>query len=280
MYGYLFTLPGVVGLLLFFMYPFISSFQMSFSKVDSFTQNIKTFVGLNNYKDAFFSDIYFSPKLLEVIGNTLINLPLIIIFSLFVAYLLNKKIVGLGIFRTLFFLPVMLGSGFIMQQLMQQDIQSKSMLIVINFLLPDDVSKAIGATGVTVILDFLARLSTIFWKSGVQIIIFLSGLQGINKSLYEAASVDSASGWEKFWLITLPLIVPTMFLNVIYTIIDFCADANNSVVSYIMGIGFGKYSNQFELAAAMGFIFFLFVIFLIGLIFIVFKPMINNIKER
>ncbi len=206
--GLLFVTPWIIGAALFFVYPLARSVILSVSEI----QNLRTFelkwVGLQWYHEAFFADIEFVPSLLSVSIDNLINLPLINIFALIVALLLNRNIKARGLFRSIFFLPVLLGTGFIMQQLLGQNVNAEAVGFARGLLIPDQLVAYIGQSGVNMIQGFLDRLTTVMWNSGVQILIYLSALQTISPALYEAARVDSASEWESFWLITLPMLAP------------------------------------------------------------------------
>lgn len=266
-----FISPWLIGCAVLFLYPTV------YSVVISLTQfSVSDVVGpaLDNYRKAFVEDINFLPMFWQTVKDTLINTPLINVFALFVAILLNKKIACRGLFRSLFFLPVMLGTGFIMRQLLGQDIQQESMSLARGLLLPDEVLLYLGPDLSEMALGFMSRITIIMWRSGVQILIYLTGLQSIPPSVYEAASIDSADSWQSFWLITLPMLSPIILLDLIYTIVDFFNDSSNGVVDYILTYGFGR--NDFGYASAIGWIYFGFSFIFILLVFGVMEHFIRK----
>ncbi len=277
-YGLLFISPFIIGTLLFFAFPIYRSLELSFSEFENVSQYQLNFVGLQHYANAFIEDARFTPMFLETIKKTLIHTPLINIFALYVALLLNRKMPGRTIFRAVFFLPVVLGSGFVMQQLLNQGVDQEAMKVAQGILLPDQIRAYIGGTGVKLVQDFLNTITMIMWSSGVQIIIYLAALQGIPASLYEAAKVDAASPWSTFWLISLPMLAPMILLNLIYTVVDSFTDASNSLINYILDVGF-KREGRLEYSAALSWIYFAFVILLIGVIFLVMRRFVRRVSE-
>lgn len=263
--GVMFVSPWLIGFALFFVFPIVTSLILSFSKITNISGLQTRPVGWANYLNAFTYDIQFIPMFLSVIQTTLIRTPLIIIFSLIIAIFANKKMFLRGFFREVFFLPVLLGTGFVMQQLLGQGVDQQAMEVARGILLPEEVLLYLGPNVAGFINLFLANITLVLWKSGVQIILFLASLQGISKSLYEAARVDSATEWEMFWKITLPMISPVILLNLVYTVVDSFNDVTNPILEYIYLWGFRR--SNFEYAAAMGWIYLVFIMILIGLIF-------------
>ena len=272
--GWLFTLPWIIGFLIFFAFPLVVSINLSFGDITKPGSLATRFVGLVNFERAFVEDTSFVPMFLTVVKTTLIRTPMIILFSLIIAIMLNKKLFLKGFFRQIFFLPVLLGTGFVMQQLLGQQVDAQAMEVARGILLPDEILLYMGPKIAGYIGIFLDNITIVLWKSGVQIILFLAGLQGISKSLYESAKVDSATEWEMFWKITLPMISPVILLNMVYTVVDSFTDITNPIVNYIYSMGF-KNSN-FEYAAAMGWIYMGFILVLIGIIFLCMKRFIHT----
>jgi len=265
----MFISPWIIGTLVFFMNPLIQSIRLSFSKIVKLNGFVMQWNGWANYEKAFLWDVNFLPMFLSSVKDTLINTPLTLIFSLFIAILVNKPSKMRGFFRTVFFLPVLLGTGFVMKQLLGLGMGVDAMSVAKGIIVPDSLAKYFGFGLLGVISSFLSRITIVLWKSGVQIVLFLAGLQGISSSLYEAAHCDGATEWEMFWKITLPMISPVILLNFIYTIIDSFTDANNPIVDYILKASFQK--NQFEYGAAMGWVYFIFVFVLCMLAFFVMR---------
>ena len=263
LYGFMFIAPWIVGCVVYFVIPVVYSIVLSLNDATGASWE---FVGFGNYIRLFTEDVEFIPLFKTVVTDTLINTPMINVFALFVAYIVNKKIRFKGFFRSCFFLPVILGSGFIMQQLLGSGVQQDAMSMATGLLLPRDVLLMLGPTVSEAVVGFMGRITLVMWKSGVQILIYLTGLQSIPAPVYEAAHIDSADEWQCFWLITLPQLTPIILLNFVYTIIDFFSDSSNSIVDLILRYGFEK--NQFAYAAAIGWVYFIFSFVLIGIVFV------------
>lgn len=277
-YCVLFVSPWIIGAVAFFLYPLYYSLRLSFGTIiNPATQEI-VFAGLDNFRIAFLEDARFFPILLSISKDTLINTPLIIAFSLFIAILLNKEIKGKGLFRSVFFLPVILGTGFVMQQLLGVNINQDAVEVARGILLPEKLIKFLNPSVTRLILDFLSRITLILWKSGVQIIIFLAGLQSIPSSFYEAASVDAATEWECFWFISLPMLVPIILLCSVFTIVSSFLDTTNEMMNYINELNFQW--SQVEYSAAVSWLYFMFVIIILVVLFVILGPASRRVKEN
>ena len=252
--AYLFLIPWLIGVCVFFARPIFVSMRLAFSDIVEFKGLKTAWVGLENFQYIFFYDINFVPTFLQVVYDTLLNTPICLVFSLLISILINRKMVGRGFFRTTFFIPVLLGSGYIMKQLLGMGADGAT--ITTGIMVPKLISDLLGANITTVVQGFLDRFTVVLWKSGVQIVLFLAGLQGISGSLYEAARVDGATEWEMFWKITLPMITPIILMNLVYTIVAFFTDGTNPMVDYIYKVNFTN--QQYEYAAAMSWIYFIF----------------------
>ena len=256
--AYIFLIPWLIGVCLFFAYPIFVSIRLAFSDIVEFKGLKTAWVGLENFRYIFFYDINFVPTFLKVVTDTLLNTPLCMVFSLIIAIFINRKMVGRGFFRTAFFIPVLLGTGYIMKQLLGMGVDG--MTVTTGILVPKLIADLLGPSITEVVQGFLDRITVVLWKSGVQIVLFLAGLQGISGSLYEAARVDGATEWEMFWKITLPMISPVIMMNVVYTIVSFFTDTTNPLVDYIYKMNFTN--QQFEYAAAMSWLYFIFALVL------------------
>lgn len=272
--AYLFLAPWLIGTLIFFVNAIITSIQLSFSEIVQLKGFGMEYIGLANYEYIFVYDINFMPIFVEVVTDTLINTPLTLVFSLVIAMLINRPNPGRGFFRTCFFLPVLLGSGYVMQQLLQIDATGS---VGVGIALPTMLQGILGSTFSGLIQTFLDRITLILWRSGVQIVLFLAGLQGISSSLYEAAKCDGATPWEEFWKITLPMISPIILLNFVYTMVTSFASSDNALVEYIVDKVF--VSKDFARGAAMGWVYFAFAFVMCGLVFAVAGRMAKK-KER
>ncbi len=263
--AYVFVSPFIVGCLALFVFPLFMAIRVSLSDITRFSGFQMTWTGFEHYARAFVYDINFLPGFLEVVQLTLINTPLIVFFALFFAVLISKKIRFRGFFRTVFFIPFLLGTGYIMQQLLGQDVDEQSLSVARGILFPEEVVLYLGPTVYTGVNGFLTRITIVLWRLGVQVLLFLAGLQGISPSLYESARVDGATEWDTFWKITLPMISPVILLNVVYTLVDSFTDIENPLLQYIQERAFQ--ATEFEYAAAMSWIYCLFIVLLLIVVF-------------
>ncbi len=267
MQGLLFIFPWLVGFAVFMADPFISSFRLTFNKVEMMDGFRLVWVGSANFVEAFTIDVNYVPTLLRVLRNMAFELPIIMVFALVVAYLTNQKLVGRTLFRAVFFLPVVIASGIVIQQFNSQGvgtvIDSSSAGSISGIDLTELLFNYLGPLA-TPLSQVINRLQLVLWRSGIQILLFLAGLQGISTTLYEAARVDGATDWEVFWKVTLPNLSPVILVNAIYTIVDSFTDQLNPMLNLIRTAAF---SGQFRLgyAAALGWVYFA-VIFLIIMI--------------
>ena len=275
--GYLFLAPWLFGGIFLLAFPLLFSFALSFSELQNYTTYAMEWVGFENYKRAFFGDINYITCITWVLQKTIYDTPIITVFSLIVAIIISRDIKGKGFFRSIFFLPVLLGGGFVMQELLEQGVANSALEATRDLLLSPQVQSYLPAEVFDTLTDFLNSITSLMWNSGVQIILFLIGIQKIPQELYEAARVDSATEWEIFWKITLPMISPIILLVIVYTIISANAEYG-PVISYIMWQGFDM--SEFEYAAAMGWSFFAVMLVIIGLVFLVMKPFINRVTKR
>ncbi|MBE5949429.1 MAG: sugar ABC transporter permease [Lachnospiraceae bacterium] len=277
--GLFFVSPYIIGMIAFFIYPVCTSFVLSFSDIASIVGFDLKFVGIEHYKYAFIVDNNFVPMFLDVVGNTVLKFPLTIVFALIIAILLNKKIVCRGMFRVIFFIPFLLGAGVVMQQLRIQGVDRAVLSIMDGKIIPYNILNYFGADIVNAVQTVFGIIVQVLWDSGVQILLFLSGLQSISPALYEAAKIDGATEWEIFWKITIPMISPMMLLNLVYTLVTTFVDIDNQMLSYISTYGFGNL--EFGYGAALGWIYFAFVGVLIALVFAIMKGYMhtNEVEE-
>ena len=274
--GVLFILPFIIGFLFFMLRPMAESLYMSFCKVQI---NLgagydKTFIGLTNYRYALRVDPYFNQYIVEEISRMLVNAIATIVLSFVVAVILNQEFKGRTLARAIFFLPVILASGVL------PGIESQNEFYNMMQGISDEVSNASGVnlsaalqnllqiSGVgggifDILFQMIDAIYDIVMASGIQIIVFLSGLQAISPSLYEAADVEGCSAWEAFWKITFPMVSPLLLVNCIYTIIDFVMKNDNRVMERINEVMYSKF--LFGESSAMSWIYFLVAIAFIGI---------------
>ena len=238
--GYLFILPWFIGFLIFYVRSLFMTGQFAFSELtmDPAGGGYQlSFVGLENFIYAFRAHGTFKQVLTTSILNMLVDVPLITFFSLFMALLLNKKFPGRFAVRAIFFLPIILNSGAITAAMEM----SEAMMSGGISTMASEVSSSASASGAVMNIDYLidlfvslgipvalldyvilavARINDIITASGVQIIIFIAALQAIPGSLYEVAKIEGATGYETFWKVTFPMVMPHIITNVVYTIVD------------------------------------------------------------
>jgi len=272
-YGYLFTLPWALGFLCFFISPFVQTILYSFFKVDLFDQRINMeFSGLAFFRDFIGEsrvDVSFLPNLFESVSDVIINLPIIIIFSLFAATLIHKKFPGVTVVHVIFFLSIIFGSGLFIN--MQQD-NSVGLGSGFYTIQVSDFTDLVWQVGgifpfFDTMLGLVDRLYNVITLSGVQILIFLAGLKSIPESYYEASKIDGARAWNDFWLITLPVITPFILMNTVYTIIDSFTSGNNPMMTVILdNLKAMRYSQGAARALVYFITIFVIVIIISGLI--------------
>jgi len=262
--GTLFITPWIVGFFAFVAFPLGFSLYMSFHRVKVTVSGIETVPnGFDYYREILFSDgglLYDS--LIPFLREAAVMIPIILIFSMMVAILLNQRFWGRTLFRILFFLPVIFSSGQIMMEFIQQGEGSLSFVdsLHIQYFIQD----YIPASWAEPINHVLSSFVLVLWYSGVQILIFLAGRQTIASSVYEAARIDGADPWNTFWKITLPGLVPFLFLNMIFTVIDLFTFPSNPIISKVNTTNYG-------LSSALAWIYFVIVLLFIGLVLLVFS---------
>ncbi|MCA0753499.1 sugar ABC transporter permease [Paenibacillus sp. N4] len=263
LWGFAYVLPWLLGFIFFFFIPLLTSLRYSFSSITANAQGITvSFIGWANYLEALTVNTSFNRTLTESIVNMVVNVPLIVIFSLFLAVLLNQKFIGRAVARSIFFLPVILASGIIMtlestslvQAVNEQNAGSGFMNAFGSFELARMMLQAgVNENIVLYLTGAVDRIYQIVSQSGVQILIFLAGIQTISPQLYEASKMEGATGYEAFWKITFPMVSPLILVNMIYTIID--SFSRNALTDLIRETGFSKFN--FGLSSAMAWIYFL-----------------------
>ena len=249
--GWFFVAPFVIGFILIYLPIIVDSIKFSFNEIKPIATGGYTlnFVGWSNYQKALFENADYVRTLIEGIRQLVLEVPSIVIFSLFIAVLLNDKIAGRAAFRAILFVPVILSTGLIesidaQNSLMDFMGSSESIDMGTGESTAAQLSAAIDLEALfanmkvgTELVEYVASavdsISSIVNRSGVQILIFLAGLQSISPAIYESCRMDGATAWETFWKITFPMISPMILVNGIYTIIDSFTKSDNIVMSYI-----------------------------------------------
>jgi ABC-type sugar transport system permease subunit len=274
--GYLFILPFLIGFIAFMFLPIMESLRMVFSRVSIDLANNgfgMEFSGIANLERVFAIDPEFRQLLVEEITRMVLIVPAIIIFSLFIALLLNQQFLGRGFVRAIFFLPVILSSGVMIGLETNNDLLS-SMADIIkesNLLkssitgVLEDILVAEGAASDFMEYIFLIvnQIFDIAMASGIQIIIFLSALQTIPASVFEAAEIEGAPSWECFWKITFPMVSSMILVNIVYSVVDYFIRTDNEVMDKINVAMIQRM--EFGFATAMAWVYFLVVIIIIGI---------------
>lgn len=275
--GYSFISLWLIGFLMFMAIPLGRSMYYSFHALKVSKDGlIATFVGTDHFRAAFTTDVNFLPLLKDTMVSTLTQVPLILIFSLFCAILLNRGLIGKTFFRGVFFLPVIIASGAILSKLMDQG--AANLPIFHNQNLYNKLSAFIPGDILETLLQYAESLTLVMWDSGVQILIFLAGLQTISVSLYEAAKCDGATAWESFWKITFPMIMPMMLVNTLFSIVSSFTKADNQIMSHILNVVFKN--NDFGYGSAMGWIYFIFIFLILGVVFLLFRKSLGATEGR
>lgn len=263
LHGYGFISIWLLGFALFTFLPLIETFRYSLNQVTVTATGISLrFTQWANYTRALFTDPNFVELIIGYTVETLVSVPIVLIFAMIIALFLNLDFKLKGLFRTVFFLPVIITSGPVIKELTAQGATS-----------------APGLANVPAVVEFLAQLPRslrnpveylltsfilILWFSGVQILIYLASLQKVDRALYEAAAIDGASSWEMYWKITLPSLSTATVVNAVYTIITLSHFSENKVIRYVYdrtydvhgGIGY---------ASAMAFIYFAVMLLLLAI---------------
>jgi ABC-type sugar transport system permease subunit len=266
LHGYGFIALWIAGFSLFTLIPLIETFRYSLHQVTVTAEGIRLdFTQWANYTRALFTDPNFIELVIGYAIETIVSVPIVLIFSMIIAIFLNLNFKLKGVFRTIFFLPVVITSGPVIRELTAQG-----------------ATAAPGIANVPAVAEFLAQLPRtlrspveylltsfilILWFSGVQILIYLSSLQKVDKSIYEAAAIDGASAWEAYWKITLPSLSTANLVNAVYTVITLSHFSENKVIQYIYnqtyavqgGIGY---------ASAMAFLYFAVMVILLGIVYL------------
>jgi ABC-type sugar transport system permease subunit len=273
--GYLFILPFLIGFLTFMFFPILESLRMVFSDVNIDLDKNRfsmDFSGMYNIKRVLMIDAEFNRMLIEEIGRMLLIVPAVIIFSLFIALILNQEFKARGMVRAVFFLPVILSSGVMigletnntllssMAEIIKEgNLMKSSITGVLEDIL---VTEGAASDFMEYIFNIVNQIYDIAMASGIQIIIFLSALQTIPPSMFEAAKIEGSTSWECFWKITFPMVSPLILVNVVYSVVDYFIRTDNRVMEKIR-VAMMQLM-EYGFSTAMAWIYFLAVILIIG----------------
>ena len=272
LFGYVFLLPWLVGLGAFVIYPVFTSIYWSMRNVRITPFGIQShFIGRENFHTVLIQRPIFMEQIYSYMGRIILSVPIVLVFSLLIAIMLNADIKFRGFFRLLFFLPAIISSGPVMDRLVNQGatavdmvdmLDQYAMFAIVENLLPPFIADPI--------IYIFRQIIVILWFSGVQILIFLAALQKIDTSLYEAAAIDGASIWESFWKITLPTLRPILLVTSAYTVISMAVFDSNPIINSIRNTMFDA-NHGYGLASAMAWVSTVAILLIVALCFILFK---------
>jgi ABC-type sugar transport system permease subunit len=268
-YGLLFVFLWVVGYLVFTLYPMFYSLYLSFHEAYYNLQEgvVTTYIGFQNYLNIF-SDQTLLPLFATYLGKMVLAVPLIIVFSILIAVLVNNPIKMKGLWRTIFFLPVVIASGPVIADLTAQDATSLPSLqdsAILTY-----ITENLGQWIADPLTSILTSMLQILWYAGIPILIFLAGLQKVDTSIYEAASIDGASPWDRFWKITLPSISPLIAVNVIYIVVTMSLFVEPGGIlditktHMLVGAPDSAFFHGYGYAAGIAWVYFLLMVIVIG----------------
>ncbi len=269
--GYIFLLPWLIGFAMFFVVPLVQSVIYSLNDVKVTANGLKmTWVGWDNYRFVFQEDTIFIEQLTNFFTDAILRLAVILVFSLVIAMMLNQPIRGKGAFRTLFFLPIIVVSGPVLERLVNEGatavplIESYGVNGIVEALLPPALARPLSG--------LFSQLILVLWYSGVPILIYMTGLQKIDQSLYEASMIDGANGWVSFWKITLPALRPMILINGVYTLVFLATTGLNEVIATINGRMFSTaVDGGYGKASAMAWVYALSLGIALGVLMLITK---------
>ncbi len=278
--GFSFILPWVIGFFFLYLLPLIRSFAYSFNFLQIVEGGLeKTYVGIQNYKDAFLTDEKFTKSLVASLSSLGTHVVMILVFSMIIALILNQDFRGKSVARAIFFIPVIIASGVIIHilsgdiasHLIKSGEKSSSIFKITMF---QQLLLDLGLTNeiVSIIINTVNNIFELSWKSGVQILLFLAGLQSISVTLYEAAEIDGSTAWEKFWKITFPILSPVLLVNLIYTITDTFTSYTNQTMILILDSGKRM---DFAYSSTLAWIYFSVIVLVLGIVFLLSRRQVS-----
>lgn len=274
-YGLMFILPWIIGLIMFFFVPIIQSIIYSFCSVVITSDGVKTtWVGLENYTEILKRDPNYLNYLKEAIGEFAYSLPIILVLSLILAMVLNQKFRGRVFFRALYFLPVIIATGKVMSYIFMttdEDLSSMGVSggMASGLISVEDLTSALNMG--TEIAEFVSNaINNIFnlvWSCGIQIVLFIAGLQSIPSHLYEASKVEGATKWEEFWFITFPMLSRITLLVGVFTMVELFINERSPMIEQVYGRMRG---GQYDIPSAMIWFYFIIAVAIMGIVMLAF----------
>ncbi|MDO4608325.1 MAG: sugar ABC transporter permease [Clostridia bacterium] len=278
-YGLMFVLPWVVGLIMFFFIPIVQSLYYSFCTVVVTAEGVQTtWVGLDNYTEILKADPNYTTWLSESIGSFAYSLPIILVLSLILAMTLNQNFRGRVFFRALYFLPVIIATGKVMSFIFRTTDEDLSGMgvssgMASSMISVEDLTGALNLSTeiATFISNAINDIFNLVWSCGIQIVLFLAGLQSIPATLYEASRVEGATKWEEFWFITFPMLSRITLLVGIFTMVELFINERSPMIEQV----FGKMrSGQYDISSAMIWFYFIIACAIMGVIILAFTKLV------
>lgn len=268
--GLAFMSPWIVGVTAFFLLPLISAAVFIFCDITFSNEGlVTTFSGLDNIREVYLTRAYPVQCIADALGNTVVDLLVITLLSLFIAVLLNQSFFGRAVARTVFAIPIIVASGTLLQ-LFRADLSASSMLNESSTIFQGTgieevlLSFGIGSELIESFVKLINSSLDLIWRCGVQTLLFLSGMQSIPSYLHEVGDIDGATEWQKFWKITFPLITPFLIINAVYTIVDSSTYYNNPVMKEV---GWKFDDLKFGYCNALSFGYFIVTIILVAIVY-------------
>lgn len=284
-YGWLFISTWLIGVVLFFAIPAIQSLIYSFSQVyfseqANGVQMTTEWVGLKNYVYIIGEHTEYLNWLTKSVTNFLYSMPIIVLLSMVLALLLNQKFRGRLFFRAVYFMPVIIATGVVINLvngMAGTDMTASSVSDTVSggmFSVNDIMSVLdLPAQVAEYVQKIIGDIFDLIWNSGIQTVLFLAGLQSIPSSLYEASKVEGATKWEEFWFITFPMLSNVTLLVIIYTMIETLISNSNVMVSHIYSL---MNAAVYDTTSAMMWFYFLVIGCVMGLIVILYRKVLQN----
>lgn len=275
-YGLMFISPWIIGMALFFVIPIFHSIWLSFSNLSIDADGIVTdFVMLKNYYKILVTDPDYLNNVLDAIKSMFISVPFILVVSIVLALFLNGEYKGRIFYRGLYFMPVIIATGVVLQLFLRaasgnateaavSDAAGFDMIdfnaVLSGLKLPSSIENYLS--------NVLGEVFMLVWQSGIQTVLIIAGLQSIPELHYEVARVEGANPWETFWFVTFPQLIRTLILVIIFTIIEFCSSNTNKIIS----TAYAKFNDiEYGVGSAMLWFYYLFVAVIMAIIFFVYN---------
>jgi ABC-type sugar transport system permease subunit len=260
--GYGFISIWLFGFIFLTMIPLFQSLMFSFNRITIVGgEGIRlALVGFANYINLFTTDLTFLSRIQDFVLEIIIFVPVMNILAIMIAMLLNRQFKFRGFFRAIFFLPVIITSGPVISELLRQGAGTLPAFSESGFL--EILSQFLPAFLNGPFQSLFSQIIFMLWFSGVQVVLYLAGLQKLDQSMYEAAQIDGANAWESFWKITLPSLRPMIIVSIVYTIVTLATFANNPIILWISSVMFNP-NLGYGYASALAWVYFVIITLLL-----------------